>query len=109
MIAKWGFGPKVARLTSWRNPFHVVSRKQLYESRIKKLVDDYQNKSVAFVAIEPNDAKAILLSELGYGVEVAKDGITDGNGGRRKVGFVHGALQKGSSGQDHLSRTGTQG
>ena len=39
---------------------------QLYENRIKKLVDDYQNKSVAFVAIEPNDAKAILLSELGY-------------------------------------------
>jgi peroxiredoxin len=39
---------------------------QLYESRIKKLVDDYRNKSVAFVAIEPNDAKAILLSELGY-------------------------------------------
>src|SRR6266853_2384366 len=39
---------------------------QLYEGRIKKLVDDYQNKSVAFVAIEPNDAKAILLSELGY-------------------------------------------
>jgi hypothetical protein len=34
MIAKWGFGPKVARLTSWRNPFHVVSRKPLYESRI---------------------------------------------------------------------------
>ncbi len=39
---------------------------QLYESRIKKLVDDYQHKNVAFVAIEPNDAKAILLSELGY-------------------------------------------
>ena len=34
MIAKWGFGPMVARLTSWRNPFHVVNRKQLYESRI---------------------------------------------------------------------------
>ena len=34
MIAKWGFGSMVARLTSWRNPFHVVSRKQLYESRI---------------------------------------------------------------------------
>jgi hypothetical protein len=34
MIAKWGFGPMVARLTSGRNPFHVVSRKQLYESRI---------------------------------------------------------------------------
>ncbi|HYL74152.1 MAG TPA: redoxin family protein [Bryobacteraceae bacterium] len=39
---------------------------QLYETRIKKLVDDYQNKDVAFVAIEPNDAQAILLSELGY-------------------------------------------
>jgi hypothetical protein len=34
MIAKWNFGPMVTRLTSWRNPFHVVSRKQLYESRI---------------------------------------------------------------------------
>jgi peroxiredoxin len=39
---------------------------QLYESRIKRLVDDYQHKDVAFVAIEPNDARAILLSELGY-------------------------------------------
>jgi peroxiredoxin len=39
---------------------------QLYETRIKKLVDDCQNKDVAFVAIEPNDARAILLSELGY-------------------------------------------
>src|SRR5689334_20437177 len=39
---------------------------QLYESRIKKLVDDYQSKSVAFVAIEPNDPQAIRLSELGY-------------------------------------------
>src|ERR1700741_2468138 len=37
---------------------------QLYEDRIKKIVDDYQSKSVTFVAIEPNDAKAILLSEL---------------------------------------------
>jgi hypothetical protein len=34
MIAKWGCGPMVTWLTSWRNPFHVVSRKQLYESRI---------------------------------------------------------------------------
>src|ERR1035437_8074806 len=36
---------------------------QLYESRIKKLVDDYRQKSVAFVAIEPNDPSAIRLSE----------------------------------------------
>jgi peroxiredoxin len=39
---------------------------QLYESRIKQLVEDYRQKSVALVAIEPNDPKAILLSELGY-------------------------------------------
>jgi peroxiredoxin len=39
---------------------------QLYETRIKKLVDDFQAKSVAFVAIEPNDSQAIRLSELGY-------------------------------------------
>ena len=39
---------------------------QLYESRIKKLVDDFRQKSVAFVAIEPNDPSAIRLSELGY-------------------------------------------
>jgi len=39
---------------------------QLYETRIKKLVDDFQSRDVAFVAIEPNDPQAILLSELGY-------------------------------------------
>lgn len=39
---------------------------QLYETRIKKLVDDFQAKNVAFVAIEPNDPQAIRLSELGY-------------------------------------------
>lgn len=39
---------------------------QLYESRIKKIVDDYQGKSFALVAIEPNDAEAIRLDELGY-------------------------------------------
>ncbi len=39
---------------------------QLYESRIKKLVDDYRGKGVAIVAIEPNDPEAVHLSELGY-------------------------------------------
>jgi len=39
---------------------------QLYETRIKKLVDDFQARSVAFVAIQPNDPQAIRLSELGY-------------------------------------------
>ena len=39
---------------------------QLYEGRIQRLVDDYRDKGVASVAIEPNDPNAILLSELGY-------------------------------------------
>jgi peroxiredoxin len=39
---------------------------QLYETRIKKLVDEFQSKNVAFVAIQPNDPQAIRLSELGY-------------------------------------------
>jgi thiol-disulfide isomerase/thioredoxin len=39
---------------------------QLYEGRAKKLVEDYRDKGVAFVAIQPNDPKAVLLSELGY-------------------------------------------
>ncbi len=39
---------------------------QLYESRIKKLAADYQDKGVALVAIEPNNANAIRLDELGY-------------------------------------------
>ena len=39
---------------------------QLYETRLKKLVDDYRSKDVAFVAIQPNDPKAIRLSELGF-------------------------------------------
>src|ERR1700756_607930 len=39
---------------------------QLYESRIKRLADDYRNKSVALVAIQPNNPAAIRLDELGY-------------------------------------------
>ena len=39
---------------------------QLYETRIKKLADDYQAKGVALVAIQPNDPTAIRLDELGY-------------------------------------------
>lgn len=39
---------------------------QLYESRIKKLADDYRGKGVALVAIEPNDPTAVRLNELGY-------------------------------------------
>ena len=39
---------------------------QLYENRIKKLADDYRNKDVSLVAIEPNNPNAIRLDELGY-------------------------------------------
>ncbi len=39
---------------------------QLYETRIKKLVADYQDRGVAFVAINPNNPEAIRLDELGY-------------------------------------------
>jgi thiol-disulfide isomerase/thioredoxin len=39
---------------------------QLYEGRIKRLADDYRGKGVTLVAIEPNDATAIRLDELGY-------------------------------------------
>ena len=39
---------------------------QLYETRIKQLVSDYQNRGVAFVGINPNNANAVLLDEQGY-------------------------------------------
>jgi peroxiredoxin len=37
-----------------------------YEARFKKFVDDYKSKGVAFVAISPNDPRAVRLDELGY-------------------------------------------
>jgi thiol-disulfide isomerase/thioredoxin len=39
---------------------------QLYETRIKKLATDYQDKGVALIAIQPNNPNAIRLDELGY-------------------------------------------
>jgi peroxiredoxin len=39
---------------------------QLYESRIKKLAEDYCGKDVALVAIEPNDPDAVRPSELAW-------------------------------------------
>ena len=39
---------------------------QAYEERLKKLMVDYQGKSVALVAISPNDPKSVRLDELGY-------------------------------------------
>ncbi len=39
---------------------------QLYEERIKKLASDYHDRSVAVVAIQPNDPKSVRLDEMGY-------------------------------------------
>jgi peroxiredoxin len=39
---------------------------QVYEERIKNLVANYKDKRVAFVAIQPNNPKAVRVSELNY-------------------------------------------
>lgn len=39
---------------------------QAYEERIKRLVQDYKPRGVAFVAINPNSPTAVRLDELGY-------------------------------------------
>jgi peroxiredoxin len=39
---------------------------QLYENRLKKLADDYRNRGVELVAIEPNVPDAVRLDEMGY-------------------------------------------
>lgn len=38
------------------------------ESRIKKLVEDYQDRGFQLVAISPNDPEAVRINELGYSV-----------------------------------------
>jgi peroxiredoxin len=39
---------------------------QLYETRIKQLAADYQDRGVSVVAIEPNNPNAVRLDEMGY-------------------------------------------
>jgi thiol-disulfide isomerase/thioredoxin len=39
---------------------------QAYEERLKKLVEEYKPRGVAFVAINPNSPAAVRLDELGY-------------------------------------------
>src|SRR5438445_10370575 len=39
---------------------------QYYEERLKQIVNDYKQKSVALVAINPNDPRSVRLDELGY-------------------------------------------
>src|ERR1035441_5847871 len=68
-----GIDGKVHTLAEYQDPILVVMficnhcpTSQLYEGRMKKLVEDYSAKGVGFVAINPNDPKAVQLSELGY-------------------------------------------
>jgi peroxiredoxin len=39
---------------------------EVYEERLKQLVADYRGKGVGFVAIQPNNADAVRLDEMGY-------------------------------------------
>src|SRR5206468_7135212 len=39
---------------------------RLYESRIKRIAEDYRGRSVALVAIQPNSPKSVRLDEMGY-------------------------------------------
>ena len=68
-----GIDGKIHKLSDYKDPILAVMficnhcpTSQLYEGRMMKLAEDYQSKGVGFVAIQPNDPKAILLSELGY-------------------------------------------
>ena len=68
-----GIDGKIHTLGEYKDPILVVMficnhcpTSQLYEGRMKKLVADYAGKGVGFVAINPNDPKAVALSELGY-------------------------------------------
>ena len=39
---------------------------QLYESRIKQITEDYKDRGVAVIAIQPNNPNAVRLDEMGY-------------------------------------------
>jgi len=39
---------------------------EVYEGRLKRLVADYEQKGVAFAVIQPNNAAALRLDEMGY-------------------------------------------
>jgi peroxiredoxin len=69
-----GIDDKIHKLSDYQaSPFLMIMficnhcpTSQLYEGRMQKLVDDYRDKGVAAVAIQPNDPSAIRLDELGY-------------------------------------------
>jgi peroxiredoxin len=67
-----GVDGKIHRLADYGNsPILVVvftcnhcPIAQMYEQRIQQLEEDYRNRGVAVVAIQPNDPKAIRIDEL---------------------------------------------
>jgi peroxiredoxin len=69
-----GTGGKTYSLASFKNAEALVviftavhcPTAEVYENRIKRLVADYRSKEVAFVAIQPNNAEAVRLDEMGY-------------------------------------------
>ena len=68
-----GIDGKLHRLADYKDPILVIMficnhcpTSQLYEGRMKQLVEDYRGKGVGFVGVNPNDPKAVMLSELGY-------------------------------------------
>lgn len=69
-----GVDGKMHSLASYKNAKVLVMiftcnhcpTSQAYEERIKKIVNDYKDKSVQVVAISPNSTDGLSLSELGY-------------------------------------------
>jgi peroxiredoxin len=69
-----GADGKMHKLSEWANAKLLVivfecnhcPESQNYESRIKKLYEDYKDKNVALVAINPNNPASVRLNELGY-------------------------------------------
>jgi hypothetical protein len=50
-----------------------------------------------------------LLAKLGDTAQVAEHGIANVDGGRGQIGFIEGALQKSTGGQNDVPRAGAQG
>jgi peroxiredoxin len=69
-----GADGKTHGLREWANAQFLVivfecnhcPESQNYESRIRQLFEDYRNKGVQLVAINPNDPASVRLDELGY-------------------------------------------
>lgn len=69
-----GIDGKTYSLASFRNSKVLVviftavhcPTAEVYENRIKQLVADYQKRGVGFVVIQPNNAGAVRLDEMGY-------------------------------------------